>query len=432
MMNPARRFAPTDLRKRTALIFLFPVVLILFVMTWYYYDFHIQQMNRSLTQHMGRTISLYLSDLNNRFEDEEKLNERMYQHLETTVSSPNSCSNSEYKTSPTDRSQIRRHLSGFIDYPFNWKQDTTMGTVSICVLPPDRSPIEFVIPRKRMIAINSHIFLVWVWLAGAVMTLVAYGFLRIQVRSILNLTEAAKAIGRGQEIADFKPSGATEIRDAARAVMDMKEQLTATTSQRTAMLAGVSHDLRTPLTRLKLAVSMQTDNDEKQAMLGDISDMQALLDEYLAFTREEDSEDVATFSGLVLLQEVAGAFNTDRISIRECADVDLTGKRGRIKRAITNLIDNALYYAEKVDLELQISGSEIDITVDDDGPGIDPSLLKEAMQPFSRLDSSRSQNKAGAGLGLAIASDVARSHGGRLNLENRSTGGLRVQLKIPT
>lgn len=430
-MNPARRLAPTDLRKRTALIFLFPVVLILFIMTWYYYDFHIQQMNRSLTQHMGRTISMYLSDLDNHFENEDDLNQRMYAHLETIVSNPSSCSNDEYRTAPTDRSQIRRHLSGFIDYPFNWKQDTTVGTVSICVLPPDHPPIEFVIPRKRMIAINSHIFLVWVWLAGAVMTIVAYGFLRIQVRSILNLTEAAKAIGRGQEIQDFKPSGATEIRDAAQAVMDMKEQLTATTSQRTAMLAGVSHDLRTPLTRLKLAVSMQTDNDEKQAMLGDISDMQALLDEYLAFTREEDGEDETAFSGLVLLQEVAGAFNTDRISIRDCSEVNLTGRRSRIKRAVTNLIDNALYYAQKVELELQVLDTEISITVDDDGPGIDPSLLKEAMQPFSRLDSSRSQNKAGAGLGLAIASDVARSHGGKLNIENRSSGGLRVELKIP-
>ncbi len=430
-MNPARRLAPTDLRKRTALIFLFPVVLILFIMTWYYYDFHIQQMNRSLTQHMGRTISMYLSDLNKHFEDEEALNQRMYDHLETSISNPSSCSSDEYRTAPSDRSQIRRHLSGFIDYPFNWKQDTTVGTVSICVLPPDHAPIEFVIPRKRMIAINSHIFLVWVWLAGTVMTIVAYGFLRIQVRSILNLTEAAKAIGRGQEIADFKPSGATEIRDAAQAVMDMKEQLTATTSQRTAMLAGVSHDLRTPLTRLKLAVSMQTDNDEKQAMLGDIADMQALLDEYLAFTREEDGEDETAFSGLVLLQEVAGAFNTDRISIRDCPDANINGRRSRIKRAVTNLIDNALYYAQKVDLDLQVSESEVSITVDDDGPGIDPSLLKEAMQPFSRLDSARSQNKAGAGLGLAIASDVARSHGGKLNIENRSSGGLRVELKIP-
>lgn len=430
-MNPARRLAPTDLRKRTAMIFLFPVVLILFVMTWYYYDFHIQQMNRSLTQHMGRTISLYLNDLNNHFEDQEQLNRRMSEHLETNVLRPATCTGVEYSSAPTDRSQIRRHLSGFINYPFNWKQDSGLGTISICVMPPDRQPIEFVIPRKRMIAINSHIFLVWVWLAGAVMTVVAYGFLRIQVRSILNLTEAAKAFGRGQEFHDFKPSGATEIRDAAKAVLEMKNQLTATTSQRTAMLAGVSHDLRTPLTRLKLAVSMLPGNEEKQAMLGDISDMQALLDEYLAFTREEDGEDVSSFSGLVLLQEVAGAFNTDRIKIRECTDINLSGRRTGLKRAVANLVDNALYHAVNVELELSRSESEINITVDDDGPGIDSSLLKEAMQPFSRLDSSRSQNKAGAGLGLAIASDVARSHGGQLFLENRLSGGLRVQLKLP-
>lgn len=430
-MNPARRLAPTDLRNRTALIFLFPVVLILLVMTWYYYDFHIQQMNRGLTQHMGRTIALYLDDKNNHFEDEKLLNQRMIDHLETTVNNPTDCNTEDYKTAEGDRSQIRRHISFYITYPFNWKQNASEGTVSICVMPPEQSPTEFVIPRKRMIAINSHIFLVWVWFAGIVMTLVAFGFLRIQIRSILSLTEAAKAFGRGQEIQDFKPSGATEIRDAARAVLDMKEQLTKSTTERTAMLAGVSHDLRTPLTRLKLAVSMQSDNEEKKAMLGDIADMQALLDEYLAFTREEDSEEVTHFSGLVLLQEVVGAFNTDRILIRECEDVDFSGRRSRLKRAITNLIDNALYYAENVKLDLVLNDQEICITVDDDGPGIDPSLLKEAMQPFSRLDSSRSQNKAGAGLGLAIASDVARTHGGRLFLENRSTGGLRVQMILP-
>lgn len=430
-MPSTRRFTPTGLGNRSALILFVPVFVILLGMTWYYYDFHIRQVDRTLTGHVARDIALYLDATESDASLARALIEQLRTNQEIAVVTNTTCPADAFLAPNENPWRLRDHLDDFIEAPFLFNVDRAEGMVTICVEPAGSPPVAFEVLRKRLVVINSHIFIVWVLLAGILMTLIAYGFLRNQVRSILRLTEAAKAFGRGRDMPDYKPSGASEIRDAARAVIDMKRRLTAAADQRTSMLAGVSHDLRTPLTRLKLEVAMMPKSEDSAAMQGDIADMEALLDEYLSFAKGEDGETPVPIDAGALVDEVAENFRHAGLTAGPAPSVTVTARRVALKRAINNLVQNALDHADAVTLSLSDGPRWLDVLVDDNGPGIDADQREEALQPFSRLDPARTQNTAGAGLGLAIASDVARSHGGELRLETSPSGGLRARLRLP-
>ena len=262
------------------------------------------------------------------------------------------------------------------------------------------------------------------------MVLLAIGFLNQQVRSILRLSEAARAFGRGRDLPDFRPSGATEVRDAARALIDMKQRLTAFADQRTAMLAGVSHDLRTPLTRLKLALAMMEENADIRAAKSDLDDMAMMLDEYLAFARGEEGDEAELFDLGQMVREVVSSFG-GHIPVVGPSRIMVTGRPLALKRAVTNLISNAMKYATSARVTLVDGPHWAEVAVDDDGPGIPAERHEEAFRPFSRLDESRSQNESGSGLGLTLARDTARAHGGDVRLSVSPLGGLRAVLRVP-
>jgi two-component system osmolarity sensor histidine kinase EnvZ len=273
-------------------------------------------------------------------------------------------------------------------------------------------------------------------LAGAtfVLTGVAIVFIRNQVRSIERLAAAAEAFGKGLDAPRFKPHGAREVRQAAHAFLDMKERISRHIDQRTALLASVSHDLRTPLTRLKLEAALAEPSPRIEAMKRDFSEMEHMIEEYLAFARGEGGEAVETIQVRGLIQDVGdGAICTGaRVKVVADADLCATVRPLALKRALANLVMNAAAYAQQIEIKAFVGGrGGLDIQIDDDGPGISPERYEEAFRPFSRLDEARNQNVKGVGLGLAIARDVARGHGGDVTLDASPLGGLRAVMHLP-
>jgi len=292
--------------------------------------------------------------------------------------------------------------------------------------------VEF--DRLRVSARNPHQLLVLMAATGVLMTIIAFLFLRNQLRPIKRLARAAEAFGKGH-VAPYSPSGATEVRAAGGAFLSMRSRIERQIEQRTMMLSGVSHDLRTPLTRLKLGLSMMDENDEVAALEQDVADMEGLLDGFLAFARGDAGEEQENRDPVLLVrQAVANARRAGKdvelITINGSGKVMLRPKA--LLRALENLIGNAVRYGNRAEVSVSLSEKVLKISVEDDGPGIAPDDREEALKPFSRLEPARNQNKgSGVGLGLSIAIDIARAHGGTLRLgESEKLGGLQVDLVL--
>jgi two-component system osmolarity sensor histidine kinase EnvZ len=287
--------------------------------------------------------------------------------------------------------------------------------------------------RNAAYASNSHIFLLWMIGTSLVLLTVAIAFLRNQIRPILALADAAESFGKGRDVPEFRPRGAREVRRAAQAFMEMKRRVERTIEQRTAMLAGVSHDLRTILTRFKLELAMVGEGPEIEAMRKDVDEMARMLEAYLAFARGDAGEQSAPTD----MEEFLYELRTDverhghRASVVFHGHPVVTVRPAAFKRCIGNLVSNAARHAATVAITGHRDHRWLTVTVDDDGPGIAPGMREEVFKPFMRLDDARNQDEGGTGLGLAIARDIARSHGGDVTLGDSPLGGLRARVRIP-
>jgi len=293
--------------------------------------------------------------------------------------------------------------------------------------------LRILAPVDRAYAAQGLWFLPWMFVATLLLTSVALAFIRNQVRAIERLAEAAEAFGRGAE-SDFKPHGAREVRQAAYAFLDMRERLQRHIEQRTALLASVSHDLRTPLTRLKLELALAEPTQRTEEMKRDLSEMEHMIDEYLAFARGQGGESPETVAVRSLIEEVSEGARRAGAQVTVEVDPALTStvRPNAFKRAIANLVMNAAVHGERVEVAARASwDGGVEILVDDNGPGIPPDRYEEAFRPFNRLDEARNQNEKGVGLGLAIARDVARGHGGDITLDKSPLGGLRAVIRLP-
>jgi two-component system osmolarity sensor histidine kinase EnvZ len=301
----------------------------------------------------------------------------------------------------------------------------------------DNAILRFTASRALAYASNSHIFLVWMVGTSVVLLTVAILFLRNQIRPILRLAEAADEIGKGRPVPqDFRPRGAREVRQAAQAFLEMRERIRQHVEQRTTMLAGVGHDLRTVLTRFKLELALLGDGPETAALRHDVNEMQRMVEDYLAFAKGDGGEEAEPTSVGDLLEEVNEEtlhYGTPiEIRIRQpSSDLVLPLKRQAFKRAITNLVTNATRYGGYVVIRASTDEEWLRIDVDDDGPGIPPAERDNVFRPFYRLGNGRNQDAGNTGLGLAIARDIARSHGGDISLSESAMGGLRATVRVP-
>jgi two-component system osmolarity sensor histidine kinase EnvZ len=298
--------------------------------------------------------------------------------------------------------------------------------------------LRMIIPQRRIMASNVDVFILWMVCSSIVLVAIAILFLRNQVRPIEHLAVAAENFGKGRAVPDFKPYGASEVRRAAQAFMDMRERIERYLQQRTDMLSGISHDLKTPLTRLKLELAMMGEGADVKALRQDISDMEHMLDEYLDFARGEGGEECQMLDLAPLVAESATAAaaarraGAGRLSVDTEPGITISAKRNALKRCAINLIDNALKHGSRVNVTTRRIDHHVEIIVDDDGPGIPEALHEEAFRPFRRLDEGRNLQTGGSGLGLSIARDIARAHGGEIVLDTSPTlGGLRATVRLP-
>ncbi len=301
----------------------------------------------------------------------------------------------------------------------------------------DDAILRFVATRTQTYASNSHIFLMWMVGTSIVLLTVAILFLRNQIRPILRLAEAADAFGKGRPVPDdFRPRGAREVRQAAQAFLEMRDRIRQHVDQRTTMLAGVSHDLRTVLTRFKLELALLGQGPEMRPLQNDVKEMQHMLEDYLAFAKGDGGEEAKPTNLRELLEEIHGdaqAFGTpiDLRLRKRRRELVLPLKRQAFKRAVINLVSNAARFGDRIVIRAATEREWLRIEVDDNGPGIPASERENVFRPFYRLDHARNQDNSNTGLGLAIALDIARSHGGDMVLGESSMGGLRAVITVP-
>jgi len=433
-----KRRVPTSLWGRSLLIIVLPILIMQGAVTWGFFDAHWQRVTARLSEGLAGDIAWASESYR---DDPTPLNlariaDRAERSMQLSVALV------EGETLPTDKRRgptgiidrtLEKALASRLDQPFWFDTTRYPAYVDIQVQEPN-GILRIIAPRERAVATQAHIFVLWLMLATIILMSVAILFIRNQVRAIERLAEAAEAFGRGEIQPRFKPHGAREVRQAATAFMAMRDRIQRHIEQRTALLASVSHDLRTPLTRLRLELALAPPFKRAEAMKGDLDEMEHMIDEYLAFARGEAGEAVQT----VNIAEMLAAAGDD--ARRAGAEVEVLAPPEMIallrplafKRALNNLAGNAASHGEHVRLSARpLPSGGLEIAVDDDGPGIPEEMHEEAFLPFSRLDVSRNQNTKGVGLGLAIARDVARGHGGDITLARSDMGGLRALIRLP-
>jgi two-component system, OmpR family, osmolarity sensor histidine kinase EnvZ len=329
-------------------------------------------------------------------------------------------------------SALSQEISRRIGKPFWIDTVGNSNLIEVRIL-LDKTTLQVFAPRSQAYASNSHIFIVWMVGTSLVLLALAIVFLRNQIRPILKLAEAADALGKGREVTDFRPRGAREVRQAGLAFLEMKRRIERQIEQRTTMLAGVSHDMRTVLTRFKLELALLEDGPEVEALRRDVDEMQRMLEAYLSFARGDASEQPS----LVDVSEMLGQFAAEAERRGKRATATFAGppivqlRSHSFKRCVGNLVANASRYGSVIALAGTREPRWLLVQVDDNGPGIPPEKRDDVFRPFLRLDDARNQNQAGSGLGLSIARDIAGSHGGDILLSESPLGGLRATVRIP-
>ncbi len=438
MRRTLKDFLPKKLYRRTLLIIILPVAIMQVVVVYTFFDQHWQTVTARMAEGTAGDVA-YLTRLFER--NPEGFEQAAADFYDTTRVSavfasgeilPLTMRPAFFTT--LDRT-LRRALDGHLEAPFWFDATRYPAYIDIRVAVTD-GVLRIIVQRDRVFAPSGFIFLIWLVGASVLLTLVSVLFIKNQVRAVQRLADAAQAFGLGRDSEGFKPGGATEVRRAAQSFLEMRDRIRAHMEQRTALLASVSHDLRTPLTRLKLALAMAPAGEWRDRARGDLDEMQEMLDEYLAFARgqvegEPEQADIAAIARMAAEAAARGGAGVALEQDNANGELAAPVRAPALRRCIANLLDNAAAFGGQVRMQVRRDEDAIEILVDDNGPGIPAERREEAFLPFNRLDPARNQNRRGVGLGLAIARDVARGHGGDVTLEDSPLGGLRARLRIP-
>lgn len=439
------RQMPKTLFGRSLLIIVLPVALMQMAVTYIFFDIHWQTVTSRLSEGLAGDIAWAVASYQEDPTQEAfaRLSRRAEESMSLFIAlQPGRVLpgrgaeplDAQFRPffAPIDRS-LQQALSERLDDPFWFDTTRYPAYVDIRIQVPG-GVIRVLAPRERAFATQGTIFVLWMTVTMVLLTAVAILFIRNQVRAIERLANAAEAFGRGADSENFKPHGAREVRRAARAFLDMRARIQRHIDQRTVLLASVSHDLRTPLTRLKLALALADPSKSGDEMSRDLAEMEHMIDEYLDFARGEGGEALEAVGLRDLIHEIGEDAARAGAEVTVVCDPSLTVtfRPNALKRALINLVTNAAAHGDHVEVTARArSQGGVEIVVDDDGPGIPPEQYEEAFKAFVRLDPSRNQNTRGVGLGLAIARDVARGHGGDITLGRSPQGGLRAIVRLP-
>lgn len=433
-----KRYLPKSFLGRSIMIIIMPLILLQVVSTWVFYDRHWNTITRRLADSVAGEIGLVI-DAMGKFEQQENVNWLTgsaadlglfftFKEGEILPNAPQPHVTGggilDTRLANAMRERVRR--------PFHidtWSHDRL---VQMKVQVPD-GVMEIFVPRERLFSSTTYIFVMWMVGTSLLLFAIATMFMRNQVRPIRRLADAVDNFGKGRDVPDFRPEGATEIRRAAAAFERMRGRINNALTQRTEMLAGVSHDLRTPLTRMKLQLEMLGDARGVEDLKEDLREMEVMVEEFLAFARGEGTEEAVESNLDEIVATVARSASADGRDVvaKTDGDMKILIRPNAIRRCITNLVVNAVTHATAVEIGASRRGTLVEITVDDDGPGIPEEEREAVFKPFYRLDPSRNPGTGGTGLGLSIARDLARGSGGEVTLEDSPLGGLRATIKLP-
>lgn len=437
-----RKALPKRLFPRALLIIIMPMVVLQAMVAWLFYERHW----KSVSAHMAYGVAGEIVMIIDQIGDDPDPAHRQYifntahralglkvQYFPgDTLDDPVTPTNYDESEFSLKDKMLARTLVRRLHRPFLIDTETQPRKFIVDVELPD-GVLRMTTRDSRLYTLTLEVVIVGMIVTSVVALMIAILFMRNQVRPIRWLASAAEKFGKGQEAPDFRPSGAAEVRQAARNLLEMKNRMTRQIEQRSEMLAGVSHDLRAPLTRMKLQLAMMGDTEEIEALRSDVADMQRMVDDYLAFARGQDQEPAEPLDLKALIEEVEADMRRQGAEIETAVEGDmrLMGRPNALKRCLINLLDNSRRFASSVTLKAERRANQILVRIDDNGPGIPANQRVEVFRPFRRLDNARGPDQTGSGLGLTIARDVVRRHGGDIRLLDAPGGGLRVELRIP-
>jgi len=429
-----KKILPKRLFYRALLIVATPIIVLQLIITIVFFDSLWIKTNKGMTSALINEVSTFIEVYDNEKTNKEELINLFSIYLDLNIEfNENANFDDQYNErwfSPIDRT-LRRELKSNFDLQNYWFDTTSYKELIDLRIKYQNGYFKFLVPKDRVTSSSARIFALWITVPAIIMVIISLIFLKNQTRPITNLARAAERFGKGEEIDEFKPSGAMEIRQAGHEFDKMRKRIQRHLNQRNEMLSGISHDLRTPLTRMKLQIAFMSEKNLTKKLAEDIDEMEKMLNEYLQFTSSSYIEKDETFNLTELIDEIVKKYNNNNISQSLIPRVYFNGRKNLINRCLNNLVDNALKYAKEVAINLNKKNTSLFITIDDDGPGISKDEHENVFKPFYKIDKGRADSKSSVGLGLSIASDIIRSHGGNIKLEKSKMNGLRVKVYLP-
>ena len=432
--NFFKRFLPKGLFYRSLIIVAAPTILLQLIVTIVFFDSIWIKANKGMTRSLVgeiKTLSdVYNSDNKNQINYLTDIYKKNFDFVINTIDEKIPKEVFERRFSPMDRS-LRRELKSTFGNDNYWFNTVNYLDIVEVRIRSGNKHLQFFFPKERIATSSVRLFVLWITLPSIILILIAILFLKNQTKPLTNLAKAAQRFGKGDYINEFRPSGAKEIRNAAYEFDRMAKRINRHLNQRSEMLSGISHDLRTPLTRLKLQLAMVSDKNISGNMSKDIDEMENMLNDYLQFAKTQAKENTEKVSLKDLFNNIEKRIKNSNVNVKIESDVSFYGRKNALQRCFSNVINNSLMYGEKINITVQKSSNRAVIFFDDDGPGIPPEHYRNVFKPFFRLDKSRSLNKSGVGLGLAIVEDIVHSHGGNIQLSKSDMGGLQVKISLP-
>ena len=429
-----KRILPKRLFYRALLIVATPILILQLVITIVFFDSLWIKTNKGMTRALVNEIITFIEVYENEKTDKLELKNLFSLFLDLNIEFiENEKFENRYNDrwfSPIDRT-LRRELKSNFELKKYWFDTTSYKELIDLRIEFQNGYFKFLIPKDRVTSSSARIFALWITVPAIIMVIISVIFLKNQTRPITNLARAAERFGKGEELEEFRPSGALEIRQAGHEFDKMRKRIQRHLNQRNEMLSGISHDLRTPLTRMKLQIAFINNKELEKKLTEDIDEMEKMLNEYLQFTSLSSVEKDEIFNLSGLIDEIIKKYNNQNISEDLIPRVYINGRKNLINRCLCNIIDNALKYANKVKIKLHKKNTDLFISIDDNGPGISINEYENVFKPFYKIDKGRADSKSSVGLGLSIASDIIRSHGGNIKLEKSKMNGLCVKIFLP-
>jgi len=424
---------PKRLFYRALIIVAAPTIILQLIIAVVFYDSIWIKVNKNITKSLVtqlKTIQeVYTNDKKNLdfFTDSYKNNFNFEIGISQEVFPKES---GERKFSPMDRS-LRRELKSTFGNNNYWFSTSKFKNAVEIKIKSNKDVIEFLVPKEMVSASSVRLFVLWTTLPSILLIIIALIFLKNQTKPLVRLAKAAERFGKGDYVNNFRSSGSLEIRKASFEFDRMAKRINRHLNQRAEMLSGISHDLRTPLTRLKLQLAMLNQKDLSKEMSKDIDEMEKMLNDYLQFAKNQAQENTSKIDLTLLFNSIKNQFASKKLTIYSKEKIELEVRPSALKRSFVNIIQNGLTYGNNVIVNIQKGNNRALITIEDDGPGIPEDQYKNVFKPFFRLDKSRSLNQSGVGLGLAIVEDIINAHGGAIQLGKSKDGGLQVRVTLP-